>query len=81
MADLPIHETLRDDLEDFEPAIRRVLLKLLERASERDDLGAAGRAPCRDRFEASRMPEVAGQDFFALSGVHGPSIGLGTHVL
>src|SRR5918998_1736351 len=77
MADLPIHETLRDQLEHFDLPSGRLLLELLERSRERNDLpGARRRASLGDGLEASGMVHVPGQDLFSLSSVHDSRIGL-----
>ena len=71
VADLPVDEALRDQLEDFDLPGGRLLLEFLERTREGDDLaGAARRPPLRDRFEAPRMVHVAREDLFPLGSVH-----------
>src|SRR5215207_539732 len=45
VADLTIDESLRDQLEDFDLSGGRLLLELLERSSERDDLTRSARRP------------------------------------
>lgn len=76
MADLPVDEALRDQLEDFDLPGGRLLLELLERSRERDDLaGAARRPPLGDGLEAPRVVHVPTEDLFALSSVHDPRIG------
>src|SRR5918997_6049482 len=77
VADLPVHEALRDQLEDFDLPGGRLLLELLERSRERDDLACtARRAPLGHSLEAPRVVHVATEDLFALSSVHDPRIGL-----
>src|SRR3954453_9216686 len=77
LADLAVHEAVRDQLKDLDLAPRPLLLELAERPVERDHLGGA-RLPARgDIFEATRGLRIPGQNLFALCGVHGPSIGLG----
>jgi len=77
-ADLAVHEAVGDQLEHLDLPRRRLLLELLQRAGERDDLGAAA-APLRDSVEAPRMVDVTGQDLLALGSVHGSGrIGLET---
>src|SRR4051812_7591188 len=83
-ADLAVHEAVRDQLQHFDLTGGRLLLELLERAGERDDLPPAGRvaaASLRNRVEAAAMTDVAGQDLLALSSVHERPIGLGTRAL
>jgi hypothetical protein len=76
LADFPIDEALRDQLEDFDLPGGRLLLELLERSCERDDLAGAGRGPpLGDGFEAPRMVHVSRQDLFPLCSVHEPDIG------
>jgi hypothetical protein len=80
-ADLAVDEAVRDQLKDFDLAGRRLLLQLLERAGERNDLGAAA-ASLRHRVEAATVAHVSGQDFFALGSVHANrGIGLLTSTL
>jgi len=76
LADLPVHEAVRDQLEDLDLAHRRLLLELPKRALERDDLRpVAGAAPGGDLLEPPRMIRVAVHDFLALSSVHAGGIG------
>ena len=76
MADLAVNEALRDQLEDFDLPGCRLLLELLERGCEGNDLaGAARRPPLGDGFEAPRVVHVPGQDLFTLGSVHEPGIG------
>jgi hypothetical protein len=77
LADLAVHETVGDQLENLDLATRRLLLELAERPRERDDLGLLPtvRAPRRDFVEPARVPDVTAQDLLTLSGVHGPLIG------
>jgi len=77
-ADLAVDEPVGDQLEHLDLTRRRLLLELLQRPGERDDL-AAGRvvaAPFRNRVEAAAVVDVAGQDLLALSSVHERPIGL-----
>ena len=75
-ADLAVHEAVRDQLKNLDLARRRLLLELLERACEGDDLRvAAVRAPRGDGIEAPGMADVPAQDLLALRSVHGPTIG------
>jgi hypothetical protein len=77
LADLAVYEAVRDQLENFDLAARRLLLELAQRARERDDLGLlpAVRAPRRDFVESARVPDVTAQDLLTLGGVHGAVIG------
>src|SRR5215211_1702510 len=76
MADLTVDQALGDQLEDFDLAGGRLLLELLQRRRERDDLaGAVGRPPLGDRLEPPGVVHVAREDLFALSSVHDPRIG------
>jgi hypothetical protein len=76
VADLPVDEALRDQLEDLDLPGGRLLLELLERRCERDDLTAGiRRPPLGDGFEAPRVVHVSRQDLFTLSSVHEPGIG------
>ena len=77
-ADLAIDETVGDQLENLDLACGRLLLQLLERARERNNLTATVRAASLgDRIEAATVVHVSGQDLFALGCVHGRRIGLG----
>src|SRR5215210_1093815 len=76
VADLPVDEALRNQLEDFDLSGGRLLLQFLERSGERDDLTcAARRPPLGDGLEAPRVVHVARQDLFPLGSVHDPGIG------
>ena len=77
LADLAVHQTVRDQLEDLDLTRRRLLLELAQRARERDDLALlpAVRAPRRDLVEAARVPDITAQDLLTLGGVHGALIG------
>jgi len=76
LADLAVHEAVRDQLKDLDLPHRRLLLQLAERALEGDDLRAVDRpaAGC-DLLEPPRMILVAVEDLFALSSVHARGIG------
>src|SRR5829696_8914207 len=76
VADLPVDEALRDQLEDFDLSGGRLLLELLEGSRERDDLTrSARRPPLGDGLEPPRVVHVPTEDLFALSSVHDPRIG------
>src|SRR3954451_11433548 len=74
-ADLAVHEAVRDQLQHLDLARGRLLLELLQRRRERDDLGHNGVAPGGDGLEPGHVLPVAGQDVVALSGVHEWAIG------
>jgi hypothetical protein len=76
VADLPVDEPLRDQLEDLDLPGGRLLLELPERRGEGNDLaGAVRRPPLGDSLEAPRMVHVSRQDLFPLCSVHEPGIG------
>jgi hypothetical protein len=76
MADLPIDEALRNQVEDLDLTGCRLLFELLERRGEGDDLAGAARGPpLGDGLEAPRMVHVSRQDLFTLGSVHEPGIG------
>ena len=76
LADLPVHEALRDQLQHLDLPHRRLLLEFPERALERDYLAAGGGPPaCGDLLKAPRMIRIAGHDLFAFSSVHAEGIG------
>jgi len=80
-ADLAVHEAVGDQLEHLDLTRRRLLLQLLERAGERNDLGATA-ASLGHRVEAATVVDITGQDLLALSSVHGRRpIGLATSSL
>ena len=76
-ADLAVHEAVRDQLEHFDLAVRRLLLELLEGPMEGDDLGrtAVGHAPGRHLVETTGVVGVPIHDGFTLSSVHDGFIG------
>ena len=79
VTDLAVDEAVGDELEDLDLTRRWLLLQLLERAGERNDLGPAAATALRRRFEAAAVVHVTGQDLLALGSVHGNrDIGLGT---
>ena len=69
-ADLAIHETIRDQLENLDLPRSRLLLQLLKGAGKRDDLSAAATS-LRNRVESTAVVDIAGQDLLALGSVHG----------
>jgi hypothetical protein len=70
VADLAVDEPVGDQLENLDLARSWLLLQLLERAGERNDLGST-RATLGDRIEPSAVIDVAGENLLALSSVHG----------
>ena len=76
LADLAVHETVRDELEHLDLTHRRLLLELTHRSDERNHLGVPVRPPCRSRLETATVVHIAVQDLLALSSVHDPDIGL-----
>ena len=76
LADLPVHETVGDELEHLDLPHRRLLLELPHRVLERDHVGTAGTTtPRRNFLEAARVRQVTAEDLLALRSVHAPSIG------
>jgi hypothetical protein len=76
VADLAVDEALRDQLEHFDLASRRLLLELPEGSGERDDLGVALAPPRGHCVKPTRVVDIAGQDLFALCSIHdSPRIG------
>lgn len=76
-ADLAVHETVRDELQDLD-LTRGWILTALSRdlRSKRDDRPVPARAAARSRrFEAAAMVAVAVEDLLALSSVHAWGIG------
>src|SRR5262249_14867092 len=71
-ADLAVHETLGDQLEDLDLALRRLLLELAQRRVERNDLRVGAGTPRRRLVETTRVVDVPAQDLLALCGVHWP---------
>ena len=79
MADLAVDETFRNQLKDLDLLGSRLLLELPEGSRERDDLGVALSALCRDLVETTRVAYISGQDLFALCSIHSsPRIGAPT---
>jgi hypothetical protein len=70
LTDLAVHEAVRDQLQHFDLAGGRLLLELLERRGEGNDLGTAVRPAGRDGLEAPRMVHITAQDLLTLSCVH-----------
>src|SRR3954452_7814036 len=76
LADLAVHEAVRDQLKNLDLPHRRLLFELAERALEGNDLcGRAVSTPRGHRLEPAGVVGVAVEDLFALCCVHGPSIG------
>jgi hypothetical protein len=70
-ADLAVHEAVGDQLQHLDLASGRLLLELLQRPAEGNDLRAPTAAALRHRVETAAVVHVSGQDLFALSSVHG----------
>jgi len=77
VADLTVHETLRDKLENLDLTRgRRVLwLRAGRTRRELDELGNGG-ASSRDRLEPARVLPIPRQDLFPLCCVHVARIGV-----
>src|SRR5437868_3913607 len=75
VADLPVDETVGDELEHFALTRCRLLLQLLERAGKGTHLCAVVPALLCNRLEAARMVAVTVQDLVALGSVHDWAIG------
>ena len=78
LADLSIHEAVRNELEDLDLTSRRVLPELAgDLRRERDD-GAVttGAATRGSRLEAAAVVAISVQDLLTLRGVHGWGIGV-----
>ena len=77
LADLPVDETVCDELENLDLARGGILPDLTcRRRREWDDRAAASRAASRrSRFEATAVIAVPIQNLFPLSGVHESGIG------
>ena len=77
LADLSIHEPVRDELQNLDLARRRILTDLTRRGrGERDDGAVPARATARrSRFETPAVVAVVVEDLLALGGVHGGAIG------
>src|SRR5579862_3366724 len=69
LADLAVHEAVADELEHFDLAGGRFLLRNLRPGGHRDHLGNR-HPPGRDLLEAPRVLLVAGKDLGALCSVH-----------
>jgi len=69
-ADLAVHEAVGDQLKHLDLTRGRLLLELLQRAAEGNDLGAPPAAALRNRVEAAAVVHVSRQDLFALCSVH-----------
>lgn len=82
LADLPVHESVRDELEHLDLPHRRLLFELPKRVLKRDHVGTAGTATsCRNFLEAARVRQIAAEDLLALRSIHAPSIGAPSEAL
>src|SRR6476469_10040099 len=71
LADLAVHEAVRDELEHLDLALCRLLLERTSRRLQRDHLPADETAPTRRHLlEVARVRQIAAENLFALSGVH-----------
>jgi hypothetical protein len=76
VADLAVHESFRDELEDLDLAGGRKMLGLRAGLAGRKLGRVRGRsAPRSNRLEATGVLAVPGQDLLALSSVHAGGIG------
>ncbi len=77
LADLAVHEPIRDELQNLDLPRGRILSELpRRRRSERDHGAAASRAaPRRGGFEPPAVIAVPVQDLSALSSIHVSGIG------
>jgi hypothetical protein len=77
LADLPIDESVRDELKNLDLARSRVLSDFARgRRGEWDDRAVATRATSRrSRFESTAVVAVAVEDLLALGSVHASAIG------
>src|SRR5689334_13450706 len=69
-ADLPVHESVRDELQHLDLTRRRLLTALLHGGLEGDHLRDRLIAPRRHRLEPGGVFAVPAQDLVALSSVH-----------
>jgi hypothetical protein len=79
LADLPVDETVGDELEDLDLARRRLLLELTQsRRLHEGDHGprSIGVATRSSRLESAAVVAIAVQDLPTLSGVHAIRIGV-----
>jgi hypothetical protein len=76
VSDLPVYESLGDQLQDFELPRRRLLLQLGERSREGNDLSRASPSARRGRLETAAVVDIARQDLLTLGRVHGLGIGV-----
>src|SRR4029450_5574344 len=75
LADLAVHEAVRNELEHLDLAHRGLLLEFAHGRRERDHLGVlAGRMPCRSLVEATAVVQVSAQDVFTLGSVDAGNI-------
>jgi hypothetical protein len=76
VADLAVHEALRNELEDFDLTRGRKMLRLRAGlAGGKLDQVRCRIAPRRHRLEATGVLAVPSQDLLALSSVHAGGIG------
>jgi hypothetical protein len=78
LADLPVHQSVGDELKDLELSSGRFLLELAKdgRRREGDHRAGALRVPTRrSRLESTAVVAVSVQDLSTLRGVHAMRIG------
>ena len=76
LADLAVHEPVRDELEHLDLPLRRRLHDLAHRSGEGDHLGRRAIRPSSgDRVETTAVVHVPIEDLFALNCVHNACIG------
>lgn len=73
-ADLAVHEAVRDELEHLDLPMRRLLLERAYGRLQMDHVAAIPTATRGDLFEVTRVRQVAAENLFALSSVHGVRI-------
>ncbi len=77
VTDLPVDETVGDELQNLDLACGGLLLELTEDGRGERDHGAcaAGAPTCRGGLEPSTVVAITVQDLLPLSGIHDVGIG------
>src|SRR6476661_6813687 len=71
LADLAVHEAVRDELEHLDLPHRRHLLERAQGGLKRNHLATSEPAAARrDLLEVARVRQIAAENLFALSRVH-----------